>query len=193
MDLNLCRFPAVADPLDRALVRAVQLGLPLVPRPYAAIAQGLGMSEADVIARLSRLIEEDTIKRFGVIVRHKELGYRANGMVVWALPEGRVTELGRCIGRFPFVTLSYRRPCRPPSWPYNLFTMIHGRDREAVLAQVEEIKQHCGLGAVECAVLFSGRRFKQRGARYGDHGRGPLPPPRLPRLLDPLTSAGRPG
>ena len=87
-------------------------------------------------------------------------------MVVWALPEERVTELGERIGGLPFVTLSYRRPQRP-GWPYNLFTMIHGRDRAAVLAQVDRIKDVCGLPSVDCAILFSGRRFKQRGARYG--------------------------
>jgi hypothetical protein len=101
-----------------------------------------------------------------VVVRHQELGYRANAMVVWALPEERVAELGGCIGQLPFVTLSYRRPTRP-GWPYNLFTMIHGRDRAAVLAQVDRIKDLCELKDTDCAVLFSGRRFKQRGARYG--------------------------
>ena len=155
------------DAIDGALIRAVQQGLPLVPRPYAAVAEELDLTEIQVIARLSRLVERGVIKRFGVIVRHQELGYRANAMVVWALPEDRIDELGRCIGGFPYVTLSYRRPSRPPDWPYNLFTMIHGRDREAVLAQVEQIKRHCGLYDIDCAVLFSGRRFKQRGARYG--------------------------
>jgi DNA-binding Lrp family transcriptional regulator len=154
------------DRIDRALVQAIQHGLPIAPRPYAEVAAGLGISEAEVLARLARLIGDGTIKRLGVVVRHQELGYRANAMVVWALPEERVAELGRCIGSFPFVTLSYRRPPRPPAWPYNLFTMIHGRDRAGVLALVDRIKGRCGLQAVDCAVLFSRRRFKQRGARY---------------------------
>jgi len=150
---------------DAALLHAISAGLPLDPRPYARVAEELGMSEAEVMDRIGRLLADGTIRRLGVVVRHQELGYRANAMVVWALPEGRVSELGDRIGRLPFVTLSYRRPQRP-GWPYNLFTMIHGRDRAAVLAQVDRIKELCGLKDIDCAVLFSGRRFKQRGARY---------------------------
>jgi DNA-binding Lrp family transcriptional regulator len=179
------------DALDAALIRAVQQGLPLLPRPYAAVAEELEITEAEVIARISRLIDAGIIKRLGVVVRHQELGYRANAMVVWALPENRVDELGRCIGGFPFVTLSYRRPPRPPAWPYNLFTMIHGRDREAVLAQVEQIKRRCGLHGIDCAVLFSGRRFKQRGARYGSPQDSlPSPSRGKPRSLDLYSRGG---
>lgn len=156
----------VPDPIDGALIRAVQQGLPLVPRPYAVIAGGLGISETEVMARLARLIARGAIKRFGVVVRHHELGYRANAMVVWALPKNRVAEIGHRIGRLPCVTLSYRRLPRPPDWPYNLFTMIHGRDRTSVLDQLEQIKGHLGLADTRCAVLFSARCFKQRGARY---------------------------
>ncbi|WP_218068269.1 siroheme decarboxylase subunit beta [Candidatus Thiosymbion oneisti] len=157
---------AVPDPIDGALIRAVQQGLPLVPRPYAVIAGGLGISETEVMARLARLIARGAIKRFGVVVRHRELGYRASAMVVWALPENRVAEIGRRIARLPFVTLSYRRLPRPPVWPYNLFTMIHGRDRTSVLDQLEQIKERLDLADTGCAVLFSARCFKQRGARY---------------------------
>jgi len=182
---------AAADPVDAALIRAMQQGLPLVPQPYAAVAEELEIGEAEVITRISRLIERGTIKRLGVVVRHQELGYRANAMVVWALPENRVDDLGRCIGGLPFVSLSYRRPPRPPAWPYNLFTMIHGRDREAVLAQVEQIKRRCGLYGIDCAVLFSGRRFKQRGACYGAPiGDVPSPSRGKPRSLDLYSRGG---
>lgn len=170
MDLtptNLARDEAGLDAADRALLRAIEPGLPLVPRPYAALAAELGLPEAEVVRRLERLVADGPIRRLGVVVRHRSLGYRANAMVVWALPEGRVAELGAAAGRLPFVTLSYRRPARPPDWPYNLFTMIHGRDRAAVLDQVAEVKAALGLGDVPHAVLFSGRCFKQRGARYG--------------------------
>lgn len=153
------------DATDNALLDAIAAGLPLDPRPYAAVGARLGITETDVRERLGRLLADGTVRRLGVVVRHQELGYRANGMVVWALPDDRVTELGQQIGGLPFVTLSYRRPPRP-GWPYNLFTMIHGRDRAAVLAQVDRIKEIYGLQAVDSAVLFSGQRFKQRGASY---------------------------
>jgi DNA-binding Lrp family transcriptional regulator len=167
--------------------------LPLDSHPYAVVGQGLGMTEAEVVARLDRLLADGTIRRLGVVVRHQELGYRANAMVVWALPDERVAELGERMGALPFVTLSYRRPQRP-GWPYSLFTMIHGRDRAAVLAQVDRIKEVRGLHAVDCAILFSGRRFKQRGARYGaaQPGRGGDLGPASRETQTPLAAA-RPG
>lgn len=152
---------------EAALIQAIQDGLPLVERPYAAIGKSIGLSESEVIAGIKQLLDDGDIKRFGVVVRHHELGYGANAMVVWDLPDPWVDPIGRELGRLSFVTLSYRRPRRPPQWPYNLFTMIHGRDRESVLAQVEQIRGRLPLSGVDCAVLFSGRRFKQRGARYG--------------------------
>lgn len=151
---------------DLCLIGAVQQGLPLVARPYAEIGRRCGMSEQDVIDGLKMLIETGVIKRFGVIVRHHELGYNANAMVVWDIPDDDVAEAGRRLGAFDFVTLCYRRPRRLPAWPYNLFSMIHGRDREAVLAQMESLASQCGLTNVPHEPLFSTRRFKQRGARY---------------------------
>ena len=165
MDLKVTRLPT-EDPRETALIAAIQEGLPLVPRPWAAIGERLGMDEAEVMARVRRLQERGVIKRLGVVVRHHRLGYRANAMVVWDLPDEQVAEVGRCFGRFDFVTLCYRRPRRLPDWPYNLFTMIHGRDREEVEARVRRLVAACGLEDVSHELLFSRRSFKQRGARY---------------------------
>ena len=151
---------------DRALIKAVERGLPIVSRPYAEIASQLQTTEQDVITRLQHLIEHGAIKRYGVVVRHKELGYNANGMVVWNIPDDQVDELGMCIGQFSCVTLSYRRPRRLPDWPYNLFTMVHGSNRDEVREKIKEIINSCGLQNIEHDVLFSTRRFKQRGASY---------------------------
>jgi DNA-binding Lrp family transcriptional regulator len=151
---------------DRRLIAAVQDGLPLVKRPYAAIGAKIGLGEAEVIASLRRLIAAGVIRRFGVVVRHRELGYGANAMAVWDVPDARVEEAGRTLARLPFVTLCYRRPRRLPLWPYNLFCMIHGRERDAVGALVEKASTAAGLEDLPHAVLFSRRRFKQRGARY---------------------------
>jgi len=151
---------------DRRLIAAVQDGLPLVPRPFAVIGETLGRTEEQVIAALGQLLADGVIKRMGIVVRHHELGYRANAMVVWDVPDGRVGDIGRKLAELPFVTLCYRRPRRLPDWPYNLFCMIHGRDRAAVESQIEHANQAVGLSELASAVLFSGRRFKQRGARY---------------------------
>lgn len=154
------------DALDQRLIAAIQGGLPLVARPYQAIARQIGTSEAVVIARLRRMVEEGTIKRLGVVVRHRQLGYHANAMVVWDVDDAAVDALGYRLGRYPFITLCYRRPRRRPHWPYNLFCMIHGRDRATVLAHVEELIARCRLHDTPHEVLFSGRCFQQRGALY---------------------------
>ena len=151
---------------DRALVAAVAEGLPLVPRPFAAIGEGLGLGEDEVLAGLRRLAASGVIRRLGIVVRHHELGWHANAMTVWDVPEARIAAAGAALRELPYVTLCYRRPRRPPAWPYNLFCMIHGRDREAVLGQVETATAAADLTGLPRDVLFSVRRFKQRGARY---------------------------
>jgi DNA-binding Lrp family transcriptional regulator len=151
---------------DQALTFALLDGLPLVERPYAVIGDDIGLDEAAVIARIEALVAGGVIRRFGAIVRHRELGYRANGMVVWDVPDERVADVGRQMAELSFVTLCYRRPRRLPDWPYNLFCMIHGKAREDVLAQAEDTARHCGLLEAPREVLFSRRRFKQCGATY---------------------------
>lgn len=151
---------------EQSLIDAVSSGLPLVSRPYQAIAQQLGCSESEVIAGINDLKLRGDIKRFGVVVRHRELGYRANGMVVWDIPENQIREVGQKIGQFDFVTLCYQRPKRLPDWPYNLFSMVHGRSRDEVSEQVQQLAERCELQAVPHKILFSNRCFKQRGARY---------------------------
>jgi DNA-binding Lrp family transcriptional regulator len=151
---------------DRLLIEAIEHGLPIVSRPYQQIARQLNVSEQFVIDRLQNLIDNGAIKRYGVVVRHKELGYTANGMVVWDVPDSVVGALGFRMGKIACVTLSYRRPRRLPDWPYNLFTMVHGRDRDEVRQKVEEIVADCDLWDIDYRILFSARRFKQCGARY---------------------------
>jgi DNA-binding Lrp family transcriptional regulator len=159
-----CR--ALPKSSETALVGAIQHGLPLVPCPFAEIGAGIGLAENEVIAGLSYLLEHGVVKRMGVVVRHHELGYHANAMVVWDIPDDRVTALGRRFGSFDSVTLCYRRPRRLPVWRYNLFTMIHGRRRDEVLSLVDLLKEQCGLEHIAHEVLFSCRRFKQCGAHY---------------------------
>ncbi len=167
----------VLDPaFEKSLIEAIGEGLPLVSRPYEAIAKQIGSTESRVIEGIQRIIQRGDIKRFGIIVRHRELGYRANGMVVWDIPDARIEEIGLCIGRYEFVTLCYQRPRRLPDWSYNLFSMIHGHDHEDVRSQVALIVEQCGLQKIPHEILFSGRCFKQRGAKYSQ-------PPEVPGSL----------
>ncbi|WP_245688273.1 siroheme decarboxylase subunit beta [Thiohalomonas denitrificans] len=166
---------AIESEFDRRLVATIQQGLPLVAQPFAEIAEQVGLDERQVIRRLREWLANRVISRLGVIVRHRRLGYRANAMVVWDVPDDRVSQLGRCMGQYDFVTLCYQRPRRLPEWRYNLFCMIHGRDRDTVIEKVEWLVQQCDLQDIPHRLLFSRRSFKQRGAHYqrsdaADHG-----------------------
>ncbi len=156
----------VPDENDRRLLAAIQHGLPLSSRPYAEAGAELGLGEAAVIERLQDLIARGTIKRFGVVVRHHELGYTANAMVVWDVADEETAYAGGCLSRFDFVTLCYRRARRLPDWPYNLYCMIHGTSRDAVREKIACLIDTCGLEDLRHEVLFSRRRFKQRGPVY---------------------------
>jgi DNA-binding Lrp family transcriptional regulator len=153
------------DARDFELLTEIQLGLPISPRPYHDIGLALGMTEAEVIERLTVLKQTGLIKRLGIIVKHRQLGYRANAMIVWNIPDALVKALGDRISRSSFVTLCYQRP-RTSEWPYNLYCMIHGKDRDTVLQQLEQLSSDCNLDQFDQQILFSRRCFKQRGAVY---------------------------
>jgi DNA-binding Lrp family transcriptional regulator len=148
---------------EKALVAALAAGLPLVPRPYAA----LGLPEAFVIDTLRRWLDAGIVRRIGAVVRHRRLGYDANAMVVWDVPGTEVAAAGRRLAADAAVTLCYRRPRALPDWRYNLFCMVHGRARPAVLYDIKRMSALHGLGRYPRAILFSRRCFNQRAARYG--------------------------
>ena len=154
------------ETLDQQLIAAIQDGFELTSKPFLRIAEQLGISEQQVIKRLQQLQENGTIKRMGVVVRHRELGFKANAMVVWDIPDHKVAEVAQRIASFDCVTLCYQRPRRLPEWSYNLFSMIHGRDRESVLERLADLVDILELHDIKHKPLFSTRRFKQRGARY---------------------------
>ncbi len=151
---------------DQLLIKIIQNGLPLVSRPYAAIGEQIGLTETEVIAKLNSLIETGIIKRFGIVVYHRKLGYRANAMVVWDIPDVKVNLIGQRLGKFEFVTLCYLRSRHLPDWPYNLYCMIHGMDKEVVLQKIAKLTEQCELNQFPQQILFSKHCFKQRGAVY---------------------------
>ena len=151
---------------NRDLISVLQGGLSLVDKPFADVACRTGLSESLVLTLINNMLRTGAIKRFGVVVRHHELGYRANAMCVWDVPDETVDRIGETLAQKSYVTLCYRRHRRLPHWPYNLFCMIHGKHRSRVLEQVEALTEECNLENRPRSVLFSGRRFKQRGAFY---------------------------
>jgi DNA-binding Lrp family transcriptional regulator len=158
---GLRREPLTAE--EQRLAAALEAGLPLVRHPYAEIARMAGSDEAGTIAQLQRWLDDGIVKRLGVVVRHHELGYKANAMVVFDIPDDEAPVLGNMLAAEPGVTLCYRRRRHAPHWPYNLYCMVHGRTRDEVAPVVERLGHIVGTPP---ATLFSTRRFKQRGARY---------------------------
>lgn len=162
--------PLALDAPALSLVAALQNGLPLVSRPFAAVAEWAGWQgarrEREVIERIRAWLDCGAIRRFGVVVRHRALGYVANAMCAWDIAMPEADRLGRALARESAVTLCYRRARAGSEWPYNLYCMIHGRDRGSVEAELAALSSRHGLDAYPRAVLFSRRAFKQRGARY---------------------------
>ncbi|MDI5987204.1 AsnC family protein [Halomonas sp. M4R5S39] len=155
------------DPAATHRLRALlEEGLPIVSRPWRALAKRCGLREEEVMALVHRWQAERLIKRLGLVVRHRRLGLQANAMVVWDVPDERVAMVGRRLARETAVRLCYRRPRRLPDWPYNLFCMIHGTRRERVLDQLAAIIARQGLEAVPHRVLFSTHAYRQCGGRY---------------------------
>jgi siroheme decarboxylase len=156
---------AMLEPRDHDLLQELEKGLPLTSRPWQALAAASGLTEPQVLNRLKYLQEQDIIRRLGVIVRHHELGYKANAMTVWQVAPGDVDVMGRKLGFLPYVRLCYQRRAHA-NWPYTLYAMIHGKDRDVVERQIEDARLACDLQDTPFEVLFSSRRFKQTGGRY---------------------------
>jgi DNA-binding Lrp family transcriptional regulator len=157
--------PPPLEPLDRALVAATQGGLPLLPAPFDEVARRLGTDPPAVLGRFQRMLATGVIRRIGVVPNHYRLGFRANGMAVWDVPDAQIARIGEQIGALAFVSHCYQRTRCPPLWPYNLFTMVHGPHREAVRDRVAEIAALVGRQSRNHTILFSNAILKKTGLR----------------------------
>ena len=158
---------------DEPLAALAEQGLPLIEQPFDAWAAQLGQPVETVLATLAHWLDAKTLSRFGVVVRHHELGFTANAMTVFDVPDCAVDACGEALAQIPGITLAYQR-ARAPGWPFNLYCMVHGRDRDSVRATVDAAIAQAGLHGKPRATLFSLRRFKQTGARrFAHHGPAP--------------------
>ena len=155
------------DHLDFQLIKATQEGLPLVPRPYHQLAEQLGVSVEEVKTRLQNWLDSGAIRRIAAVPNHYRMGYTANGMSVWDLPDEVAEELGEQVGALDFVSHCYLRPRHLPMWPYNLFAMVHGKTREEAMEKVEKIQKLLGSHLRGHQVLFSRKILKKTGFRLG--------------------------
>jgi len=161
---------------QQTLLRGIiEKGLPTQSKPYAEIADKLAVTSTQIINQIEQWQNNGLIRRFGLVVKHRKLGFNANAMVVWDIPSEFVDDIAGQLSTFDEVSLCYRRPRRAPDWHYNLFFMIHGTDRKVVLAQIAKITQqlltnnsHIWQSADQLNqdILFSTKAYKQHGARY---------------------------
>ncbi len=144
---------------DRTLLIRLLSGVPLVEEPYRAIAEELGMTEAEVIARIESLLSQGIIRRFAVRLDHRRAGIRVNAMVVWRVPPGDMMQVAEIMARSPEVTHCYERATVPGRWDYNLYAVLHGRRRAGVDRSIARLSRAAGID--DCAVLVSTRELKR--------------------------------
>jgi siroheme decarboxylase len=148
---------------DKRIIRQIQGDLPLSSTPFATLARRSGIDEKEYLRRVHRLKRQGLIRRFGAILRHEQAGYQGNAMAVWRVEEDQIEKIGSIMASFPAVTHCYVRPA-VPQWPYNLYTMLHGRIPEHCRELAEKISAKTGLGNYR--LLFSKREHKKSSMRY---------------------------
>jgi DNA-binding Lrp family transcriptional regulator len=150
--------PQPYDEFDRAVIRATQGDLPVVPEPYAPAAERLGISQDRLIDHLNAMVERRLLRRVAAILFHRRAGFSANGMGVWKVPEDRILEIGGRMAAFRGISHCYQRPTYE-DWPYSVFTMAHGRSKEECDAILDSIAASTGIS--ERATLYSSTEFKK--------------------------------
>lgn len=147
------------DETDRAILHVMQNGIALLGEPFAEVAEEIGISQDEVIARLKGLVKSGVVRRFGVSVNQQKIGITASALVAWKVPPGMVEEIGEMMSSYKEITHCYERKTIPKRWEYNLFTVTHGRDRESVRRFIKKLSMMTGLN--EYLVLFSVMQFKR--------------------------------
>ncbi len=155
------------DTIDKLIIEKTQSGLPITSKPYHAIAEELDLEPDEVMQRIKNLCNLEVIRRIGVVPNHYKLGYKANGMTVWDVPDEKINELGNKIGALNFVSHCYHRPRYLPDWPYNLYAMVHAHDKETTDKYINEIATLLGDADRQHTVLYSTRILKKSGMRIG--------------------------
>ena len=148
---------------DKEFIRELQKDLEITDKPFLKAAQKLGMSEDQIFEKLKHYEEIGVMRRYAAILRHRDVGFVANGMIVWKVPEQRITEVGEKLGAFPQVSHCYQRPVYP-DWPYNVFSMIHCKSQEEANDMAKEIQNQINVD--EYKILFSAKEFKKTRVEY---------------------------
>jgi DNA-binding Lrp family transcriptional regulator len=154
--------PGKLSPIERKLINLLSSNLSLTPRPYADLAEKLGISEAETIAAVHDLLHRGLIRRLGAVVAHQKSGFAANALIVWLFDKERLDQVGELFANLPYVSHCYQR--RPVAdWPYNLYTMIHALDRARLLAMAQNMAEQSE--AEDWRILESLKEFKKDSLR----------------------------
>ena len=148
---------------DKEFIRELQKDLDIVDRPFLNAAKKIGMTEEQIFEKLKHYEEIGVMRRFAAILRHRDVGFVANGMIVWKVPEERITEVGEKLGAFPQVSHCYQRPVYA-DWPYNVFSMIHCKSQDEAQEMAKTIQNQINVD--EYRILFSAREFKKTRVEY---------------------------
>ncbi len=140
MSVSTCQSNELT-PLERQYILATQNGLPIVERPYDAIAEKLNISVEQVLNLTKDLQQRGIIRRIAAVPNHYKIGYKFNGMTVWDVDDDCIQEFGQRIGKLPFVSHCYQRPRHLPHWNYNLFAMVHGKNQQEIQKYRSQIKE----------------------------------------------------
>ncbi len=154
---------ATITPKEKRVIQALQGGLPLAERPFQALAEKAGLPEEEFLASVRYLCKEGYVRRFGATLQHQLSGYPANAMVAWRVEKEKIEKVGRLMASFKNVTHCYQRKTAP-EWPYNVYTMVHGRTDAECQALVEQIAKNTGV--TDYQVLFSEKELKRSTIKY---------------------------
>jgi DNA-binding Lrp family transcriptional regulator len=148
---------------DKEFIRELQKDLAVTPEPFKELAGNLGITTSELFAKAKDYEGIGIMRRFAAILRHRDAGFVANGMVVWHVPEDRIDEVGFKLAAFPQVSHCYRRPVYP-DWRFNLFSMVHARALQAAEKLAVEMSET--IGVKDYQILFSSREFKKERVKY---------------------------
>ncbi len=148
---------------DKEFIRQLQKDLEIVDRPFLKAATNLGITEDQIFEKLKHYEEIGVMRRYAAILRHRDVGFTANGMIVWKVPESRITDVGEMLGSFPQVSHCYQRPVYA-DWPYNVFSMIHCKSEKEASQMAKTIQSQINVD--DYKILFSSREFKKSRVEY---------------------------
>ncbi|AJM92978.1 Lrp/AsnC family transcriptional regulator [Nitrosopumilus piranensis] len=148
---------------DKDFIRELQKDMDIIDKPFVKAANNLGISENELFEKMKYYEEIGVMRRFAAILRHRQVGFTANGMIVWKVPEEKISDVGAQLGAFPQVSHCYERPTYP-DWPYNVFSMIHCKTHDEANEMAKTIQKQINVD--DYRILFSSREFKKTRVEY---------------------------